>query len=1053
PPRDRVRASPAPRPHGPRLRLLVETSCTHRISRATSPYPHDILSPDMAAFNSQQPDEGYSEDPLNPSFSGAQDVSASRPPADLPTWLAQHLPGLSASAKTELAIALLDQLPTSAVVEIVQRLHPRMYINFVHYLPTEVCLKVLGYLDPISLINVAKACHAWHELALDRKLWEKLYHMEGWKAVYSEVQKWEEDANKPQNQSASSLHRVRSSEDGHTHKKRAISEDNDLEMTDAGASIVREDSMNSIMGNSIFGSPASSFGFSRSSATPQHGEMDLDRSASGSKSRSVERNFGHDLKGKGKASPMLRAALVKEDSLPPMIPADAPGIAQSTLWSWDAPSQRYRLDWKYLYTMRRRLEQHWELGKFSNFQLPHPDHPHEGHQECIYSLQFDSEYLVSGSRDKTLRIWSLHTQRLLRPPLEGHTGSVLCLQFDADKDEDLIVSGSSDSNVILWKFSTGQMIQRLKNAHSESVLNIKFDKRILVTCSKDKTIKIFNRRPLKYGDPGYGDSDIVFNAPKRLRDYGYGNPMDDLPIKPAYTLIGSLDGHGAAVNAVQICDNEVVSASGDRNIKVWDWTKQVCIRTVVGHSKGIACVQYDGRRIVSGSSDNEVKVFDRFTGLEVASLRAHTNLVRTVQAGFGDLPYSAEEDKAEAKRIDEIYFKAVADGVVSPFSDHGSRRGRAQARNAGSQRPEDITAYGAILPPGGGGGKYARIVSGSYDQSIIIWRRDKEGVWKDTQHLRQEDGAAAAQSQAQAAARAASQATAQAMLANMGQGSPSTARGARESSSSTGSPRTTVDAPIIATITPESALAFMNLIDTVVPQGPTQLRQVLHSYPTMLVYNAHIQAAIGREPNPRIRADLRNVLNAALLETQLNQSRRLVANREAQTIDPPELPPMNGFAPVEARPRQIHAASLVTAQMQATRQQQLLQRQAAAAAAATPAAGPATPQVQGHLHIQGQGQGHGQDQDQEQAQPTQPGAPVQTQATPVPVQGAQNPVPDAAHHPHIATGDNGPARVFKLQYDARRIICCSQTSVIVGWDFCNNDPELEEVARFFGTVE
>jgi F-box and WD-40 domain protein 1/11 len=43
--------------------------------------------------------------------------------------------------------------------------------------------------------------------------------------------------------------------------------------------------------------------------------------------------------------------------------------------------------------------------------------------------------------------------------------------------------------------------------------------------------------------------------------------------------------------------------------------------------------------------------------------------------------------------------------------------------------------------------------------------------------------------------------------------------------------------------------------------------------------------------------------------------------------------------------------------------------------------------------------------------------------------------------------------VFKLQFDARRIICCSQTSVIVGWDFCNGDPELEHVSRFFGTVE
>jgi len=74
--------------------------------------------------------------------------------------------------------------------------------------------------------------------------------------------------------------------------------------------------------------------------------------------------------------------------------------------------------------------------------------------------------------------------------------------------------------------------------------------------------------------------------------------------------------------------------------------------------------------------------------------------------------------------------------------------------------------------------------------------------------------------------------------------------------------------------------------------------------------------------------------------------------------------------------------------------------------------------------------------------------------------GAQPPQqhgpPQAAqHHPHIAQGDGAgnPARIFKLQFDARRIICCSQTSTIVGWDFCNGDSELEEVACFFATVE
>jgi F-box and WD-40 domain protein 1/11 len=66
---------------------------------------------------------------------------------------------------------------------------------------------------------------------------------------------------------------------------------------------------------------------------------------------------------------------------------------------------------------------------------------------------------------------------------------------------------------------------------------------------------------------------------------------------------------------------------------------------------------------------------------------------------------------------------------------------------------------------------------------------------------------------------------------------------------------------------------------------------------------------------------------------------------------------------------------------------------------------------------------------------------------------AQNILPPGHHHPHIAAAENSPARVFKLQFDARKIICCSQAPVIVGWDFCNKDPELEEAVRFFATVD
>jgi F-box and WD-40 domain protein 1/11 len=40
--------------------------------------------------------------------------------------------------------------------------------------------------------------------------------------------------------------------------------------------------------------------------------------------------------------------------------------------------------------------------------------------------------------------------------------------------------------------------------------------------------------------------------------------------------------------------------------------------------------------------------------------------------------------------------------------------------------------------------------------------------------------------------------------------------------------------------------------------------------------------------------------------------------------------------------------------------------------------------------------------------------------------------------------------VYKLQFDSRRIICCSQDPTIVGWDFANGDREIEIASEFFG---
>ncbi|KAL1892632.1 hypothetical protein Sste5346_006917 [Sporothrix stenoceras] len=1084
----------------------------------------------MDPFQSQQPDEGYSEDPLSASGSLAVSTKATAGDSEggLPQVLSRHISSLSVASKIQLTEALLESLPTSAIAQIVQKLSPRLYIDFIRFLPAEICLNILGYLDPLSLISVARSCRAWYGLALDRKLWERLYYLEGWKTISSELQKCEETINRdrpaPHDEAGG----------GHTSKRRAIASsrraaDGDRDHVMLDADRPWKSDMTAV--DSIPEGQASSSLFGNSN---EKDTSNLDPSAVtsfSSASTAASSSSSASKKGKQRAtSPPPQPVPARE--------ASPEGLPKPSLWVLDGVSGKYRMNWKHLYTLRRRLEANWELGKYTNFQFPHPDYPNEAHGECIYTIQFNQDYLVSGSRDRTIRIWNLQTRRLARMPFVGHRGSVLCLQFDSSPEEDLIVSGSSDSNVILWRFSTGEILQRLHRAHREPVLNVKFDKNILVTCSKDKTIKIFNRQPLKPGDLGYAVGDGKNGAPVNpvpihLKNYGYDeDALARMPIRPAYTMIGSLEGHSAAVNAVQIHGREIISASGDRNVKIWDWPNQQCIRTLVGHSKGIACVQYDGRRIVSGSSDNEVKVFDRRTSLEVGSLRSHSNLVRTVQAGFGDLPYSAEEDEKAAARMDQRYLEAVQNGTLPVNPTNQRRRHRSSNRPNGSSsaaaavddddddngmlRPENIRFTGAKLPPGGGGGQYGRIVSGSYDTTIIIWRRNKHGMWKPQHHLKQEEAAAAASAttssatnalriaRRQAAAAAAavgdagSQPLTQAALGALQQQAAQqqseqhaaaaavqaaatalTQQTTQQPSASSATPQPSamhVDLPDVGALSSSAAAApatgpaaaptpvqsqLARLIDDLIAQGVHALQQALSTYPDLLEMQPTLQAAIDRHPSPFVRSQLRQAVSTALVRAQMAQAQ-------------------NGGSGSAGGGRQTNPAAGPSSSTQATAgisAEGSSGAQAPPPAATSSGAGepwtgnatapPLSTVIAPHTVSLAAIENH--NQQQVMVPPAPPAVNASANTVPPAPQAVAAAAAAAAaatatgappHHPHMhaaaaAAADDqaNPARVFKLQFDARRIICCSQTAIIVGWDFCNGDPELEEAARFFGTIE
>lgn len=153
-------------------------------------------------------------------------------------------------------------------------------------------------------------------------------------------------------------------------------------------------------------------------------------------------------------------------------------------------------DGKILITGSYRKIKVWDISSFINHKNCcecEPVYNLMGHSHIVNSLVIsdDTKYLISGSRDKTVRIWNLATGELIHI-LKGHEDIVNTVALSPDQE--IIASGSADKTIKIWHLHTGELLATF-TGHSNSVTAVTFTTsgEMLVSASLDKTIKIWQR--------------------------------------------------------------------------------------------------------------------------------------------------------------------------------------------------------------------------------------------------------------------------------------------------------------------------------------------------------------------------------------------------------------------------------------------------------------------------------------------------------------------------------------------------------------------------------
>ncbi len=221
-----------------------------------------------------------------------------------------------------------------------------------------------------------------------------------------------------------------------------------------------------------------------------------------------------------------------------------------------------------------------------------------GHKHWVNSVAVspDGKWAVSGSDDKSIKIWDLDSGQC-RGTLEGHTNKVNCVSVTPDGTR--IISGSDDETICVWNYGNGHLLKTCMG-HQHYVLSI--------TSLPD--------------------------GKRALSSAAGGDPTIKLWELDSGQCLKTLKGHTNSITSVAVTwdGKRAISGSYDKTIKYWDLENGQCLGTLTGHAGCINSVQItpDGRYAISGSDDNTVKLWDLITKTCKGTFEGHKDRIHSV---------------------------------------------------------------------------------------------------------------------------------------------------------------------------------------------------------------------------------------------------------------------------------------------------------------------------------------------------------------------------------------------------------------------------------------